>query len=120
MGYIEPEPILLETKCFADSENEEMVNKNHYGYFIPFRETWTKTIENLPEYINLYHEPNQFLKNDYFDGNYVKKKPQFLKSKTKLAILIFTDDLEVTNINSINTLNDIGWEFIFASLQLLF
>jgi hypothetical protein len=45
MGYIEPEPILLETKCFADSENEEMVNKNHYGYFIPFRETWTKTIE---------------------------------------------------------------------------
>ncbi len=98
IGFIKPEEVVFKSEVSADPVNEELLVEERYGYYIPFSKSLKKTIENLPPSLNLnYQNDTNTLKTDCFDGIYVKNMLKQVKGNTKLAILIYTDDIELTN-----------------------
>ena len=97
MGFIKPVEVLLKTTCTApDDCSDDMNVKSSFGYFIPIEKSFATTLKSIPSNIDLYsnQKPKKH-KNDFFDGYYVKNllKPE----SNKLGILLYSDDLEVTN-----------------------
>ena len=95
LGFIKPEEVLLTTSCTAPIDNnEDMTIKSSFGYYIPFEKSLAKTMKCIPRCMNLnYNQNHKKFKDDFNDGDYIKKR---LKTN-ELAILIYTDDLELTN-----------------------
>ena len=97
LGFIKPEQVLLKTSIIPpDDSSDEMTTRSSFGYYIPFEKCLSNTLKNIPETINLSVNRNDSnLKQDIFNGNYVKK---ILKSNSdKLVLAIYCDELEFTN-----------------------
>ena len=102
LGFIKPEEVLLKTTSTIDN-NDELIEKSSFGYYIPFEKTLTKLLDNLPQNIdlqkfNIDSKTNSSLNSDIFDGKYVKKilKATNLNSNY-LSFLIYCDEMELTN-----------------------
>ena len=96
LGFIKPEEVLLKTSCNAPNDNsEEMIIKSNFGYYIPFDKCLENTLKNLPPEIDLQKNNHKNFKNDIFDGSYVQNLNK--TSTDRLAILLYTDELELTN-----------------------
>jgi hypothetical protein len=56
----------------------------------------TNTLKSIPPHIDInFNQNNKKFKNDFFGGNFVKTGLQ--PDNNKLAILLYSDDLELTN-----------------------
>jgi hypothetical protein len=104
LGYIKPEEVLLKTACSYD-ENNKLIEKSSFGYYIPFETSLAKHLENIPKNIDLnkfnqLEQTDNLLKSDFFDGQYVKKVISTSRRHYMtnfLSFLIYNDDVELTN-----------------------
>jgi hypothetical protein len=90
-----------------------MIIKSSFGYYIPFEKSLTNTLKSIPPLIDInFNQNNKKFKNDFFDGNY--GKTQLQPDDNKLAILLYSDDLELTNaVESIRTKHKLSIFFSF-------
>ena len=88
MGFIKPEKVLLDRSIQTNNESFQVINC--YGYYIPFDKTLEKIFQDLPSDIDLNCYSNEDLKNNVFDGKYLKKK--------KLCFCIYCDEVEFVNV----------------------
>jgi hypothetical protein len=102
LGFIKPEEVLLKTTVTID-DNDELIEKSSFGYYIPFEKTLTKLLHNLPQNIDLQNfnvnsKTNSSLNSDIFDGKYVKNILNATNLNSNyLSFIIYCDEMEVTN-----------------------
>jgi hypothetical protein len=114
LGFIKPEEILLKTTCTAPNNNSgDMIIKSSFGYYIPFEKSLTNTLKSIPPHIDInFNQNNKKFKNDFFGGNFVKTGLQ--PDDNKFAILLYSDDLELTNaVGSSRTKHKLSIVFSF-------
>jgi hypothetical protein len=76
LGFIKPEEVLLTTSCTAPIENnDDMTIKYSFGYYIPFEKSLAKTMKCILRSMDLnYNQNHKKFKDDFNDGDYIKKR----------------------------------------------
>lgn len=75
--------------------SEDLIEKKHFSYYIPFIPSLQKLIKTLPSELSDPITSNKNIKTNVFDGEKIKAK---MKRKNTLAIVLYLDDMEYVNI----------------------
>jgi len=85
----------LGSTIIKNSYNNEYKNEEHFGYYIPLKESLENLLNVVPlKSLNFSSKSSFDIKTDVFDGEEIKNK---LKNNDSLALTFYVDDAEVVN-----------------------
>ena len=96
-GLVEPKEIFLGTRMKL--VHGRVKTNRDYGYIVPLRDT-LQSLLRMPEIIHFINHPHSQVdgfRMDVCDGNMYKTHPLFSTDPRALQIILYTDDLEITN-----------------------